>query len=402
MAFPTIEHTWPFPRNADAPLLPPPLLDECRAKGIVSMKMYDGAEVLLATGYDDVRTIATSAGISSDGRNPAFPYISAASRAGRGKRPSFDRLDPPEHDVHRRMIQPSLTVKRVREMRPFLEALIDSYMDEMERIGPGVDFVSVFAEPLPAAAIAKLLDLPDEDSSFFIEKIHVWMNDQGDPADVAAAAADINAYFERVFAERAGGDGEDLISKIIRENVEPGEIDLTQFLHTLHLMIAAGFDTTANVVVLGTKALLEHPTAWAELAADTDNELVPKAIEEILRYTTVAHTSLSRVSREPIPVGHEVIPAGTGIIASLMGANYDPAQFPDPETLDIHRDARSHLAFGIGLHQCVGQSLARLELAAVFERLPKRFPGLRIVSDEDDLEYRPAIIYGLRELRVAW
>jgi cytochrome P450 len=402
MVFQTIDTVWPFDRDPAAPLVPPPLIKECREKGIVTMTMYDGAQVLLATSYDDVREIAVSPHISSNGQHPNFPYISAASRAGRGKRPSFDRLDPPEHDLHRGMIGPTLTVKRVREMRPYLEDLVERLLDRMAAAGPGVDLVSTLAEPVPAAAIARLLDLPEDDIPFFIERTHVWMNDAGDPAEVAQAASDINKYFEQVFEARSGGAGEDLISKIIREHVDTGHIDLQQFLHTIHLLIAAGFDTTANVIVLGTLAMLKHPTAWAELAADTENALVPGAVEELLRYTSVAHTSLGRVALKPIPVRGEVIPAGQAVIGSLMGANYDPKKFPEPETLDIHRDAKAHLAFGIGIHQCVGQMLARLELATVFERLPKRFPGLKVVSTETELEYRPAIIYGLRELRVGW
>jgi cytochrome P450 len=402
MAFERIDTVWPFDRDPQAPLEPPPLIKECREKGIVTMTMYDGAKVLLATSYEDVREIAVSPRISSNGQHPNFPYISAASRAGRGKRPSFDRLDPPEHDLHRGMISPTLTVKRVREMRPYLEGLVERLLDRLEEAGPGVDLVSKFAEPIPAAAIARLLGLPEDDIPFFIERTHVWMNDAGDPAEVAQAASDINKYFERVFDERTGGDGGDLISKIIREHVDTGHIDLQQFLYTIHLLIAAGFDTTANVIVLGTLAMLRHPTAWAELAADTENALVPGAVEEILRYTSVAHTSLGRVALEQIPIGHEVIPAGQGVIGSIMGANYDPEKFPEPERLDIHRDARAHLAFGVGIHQCVGQALARLELATVFERLPKRFPRLKVVSNEVELEYRPAIIYGLRELKVGW
>ncbi len=261
MAIEKIDTAWPFDRDPHHPLEPPPLIKECREKGIVSTRMYDGRDVLLATRYDDVRTIAVSPDISSNGRHPNFPYISAAARAGRGKRPSFDRLDPPEHDLHRGMISPTLTVKRVREMRPFLEELVERLLDRLEEVGPGVDLVSEFAEPLPAAAIARLLDLPEQDIPFFIERIHVWMDDQGDPGEVARAAADITEYFERVFDERSSGGGEDLISKIIREHVETGHIDRQQFLHTIHLLIAAGFDTTANVIVLGTSALLQHTEA---------------------------------------------------------------------------------------------------------------------------------------------
>lgn len=398
-----LDETWPFPRDPKNPILPPPRLAELRKQGPVDIEMYDGTLTTLITDYDGVREVLQSRDVSSDGRLEGFPYITDVSRVNRGGRPTIDRLDPPEHDDQRNMLVSNFTIKRVRELRGFFEEFIDGKLDEIaakEAAGETVDLVADFAQPIPAAAIARLLDFPMTDVPFFLDRVHVWMNDKGDPADIRQAMDDITDYFERLIEERSGGDGQDLVSRLIRDQLEPGHLSRHQFLLTMHLLITGGFDTTANTIALGTMALLQEPEQWKELVDDTDDQLVAGAVEEILRYVSTAHNSVFRLTLNETPIGHTVIPAGKAVIATQMAANHDPAKWENPDTLDIHRDARDHLAFGLGLHQCIGQALARLELQIVFSKLTKRFPNLELVSPPEELDYRVAVVYGVERVPV--
>jgi cytochrome P450 len=398
----TAADTWPFPRDTARPFLPPPRLSEFQQLDeLTDIHMYDGTPATLATHFDDVREIIMSPDVSSDGSRTGYPYVSEASRFNRGKRATIDRLDDPEHKRQRSMLAGDFSIKRVRELRPFLDQYIAGLLDGLQAAGSSADLVTDFAELIPAAAIGRMLDLPEEDTDFFLDRVQRWMNDQNEPDDILLALNDITTYFESVVDERTGGSGEDLITRLIRDQVTPGHLSREQLLLTIHLLITAGFDTTAKTIALGTVALLDHETAWEELRADPS--LVPGAVEEIIRYISAAHNSVLRLAQAPLPVGHQVIPAGRAIIASTLAANHDPRHYPDPDRIDIHRNARDHLAFGMGLHQCLGQSLARVELQAVFSVLPGRFPNLEVAIPRDELAWNStAVIYGVDTLPVRW
>ncbi|MCU1614624.1 MAG: Cytochrome [Frankiales bacterium] len=394
---------WPFPRDARCPVLPPPRLAELRdSSPLADVSLYDGTQCTMLTRFDDVRDLLMSGNVSSDGRKPGYPYISEASRANRGGRPTIDRLDAPEHDHQRFMLAADFTVKRVRQLRPFIDELVSDLLDDMQSRGGPIDLVKDFAEPIPAAVIAKMLDLPLSDADFFLDRVQRWMSDTNDPADIRQAMADISAYLENVIDERSTGDADDLISRLVRDQLVPGNLSREQLVLTLHLLITAGFDTTANTIALGTASLLQHGSAWRELAENPDDELVDTAVEEIIRYVSVAHNSVFRLTTGPVGIGGEEIPEGRAIIALTMAANHDPAKFEHPDDIDIRRDAREHLAFGKGMHQCLGQALARVELRSVFQALPRRFPNLRLAQDLSSLTFRSSIVYGVDSLPVTW
>ena len=396
-----LSESWPFARDRACPVLPPPRLAEIRKLDrLVDIELYDGTPCTLATRYDDVRAIMMHPNTSSDATLEGFPYISAASRANRGERRTMERTDPPRHDELRSMLAAEFTIKKIRAYRPFLEALVERLLDQMEAAGPPADLVASLAEPVPAAVICELLDLPADDAPFFNERVHTWMNDLGDPRDIARAMTDITDYFERLIDVRADGGGQDLVSRLIRDQLQTGKISRPDLLLMFHLLITAGFDTTANSIALGTMALLEDGDAWRQLAADPT--LAAGAVEELQRYLSVAHNAVFRLTRGPVEIGDDVIPANHAVIASTLAANHDPDHYPDPARVDLNRDARDHLAFGVGLHQCLGQALARIELQVVFERLPQRFPGLRLDASVDDLRFRQAIVYGVETLPVRW
>lgn len=393
-----LEETWPFARDQEHPILPPPRLTELRKLGPVDIRLYDGTQTTLFTSYDDVVTIMmASEQVSADGRIEGFPYISQAARFNRGTRPTMDRLDPPEHDLQRAMLAPHVTVKKVAAMRPFVERFVEELLDRMaekERVGGTVDLVADYAQLIPAAVICALLDFPLDDIGFFFDRVNIWMNDKGDPADILKATSDMNEYFDRVIEERRGGSGEDLITVYVRDFVDTGKLSHEAFLYQLHELITGGFDTTANTISLGTISLLEQHDQW-ELLVDGDDEFISKAVEEILRYVSTAHNSIFRLTLRDLEVAGTAIPARRAVIASQMAANHDPAHYPDPDRIDLTRDARDHVAFGRGLHQCIGQALARMELRVAFGALSKRYPNLMLLRASNDLPYRTAVVYGV-------
>lgn len=400
-----VDHVWPFARDHEQPMLPPPLIADLRNDGDpVSVPLYDGQRAVLLTKYDDVVTTLKHANTSSNGRAEGFPYISDSARANRGSRQTFDRLDPPVHDEQRGMLTPSFTPKRIGALRPAVEETVDALLDSLEPRG-SAELLTEFAELVPARVVTKLMGLPYEDSDFFLDRVHRWMNDKNDVADIAQAMTDVKDYFSDVVDQRiaSGGAGDDLISLLVREQLLPGRIDRDQLIITLHLLLTAGFETTANAIALGTLALLENKDAWDELAATEDEALVRGAVEEILRFVSPAHQVALRIAAGPIPIGHHVIQPGQGIIATVMGANHDPAKFEQPDRLYIHRsNARDHLAFGTGIHQCLGQNLARLELQVVFAKLPRRIPGMQLSTPITDLTFRSHSIAYTAPVPVHW
>ena len=392
---------WNWPLARGCPLSPPPELAEIREQEpITEVGLWDGSTAWLATRYHDIRALLADPALSSDTSRPGFPQSSATAVAQRGGQKSFVRMDPPAHDQHRLMLTADFMVRHVRELRPYLDQLLDRVFEDMEATGGPVDLVKVLAQPVPANVITQLLDLPPEDSDFFLDRVNTWMSLDSTPEQAAAAGQDALDYFDRLIDIRSADLRDDLVSRLIRDHLMTGDLTRHELQHMLHLLLVGGFDTTANMIALGTLTFLEHPEQVRDLVADP--ELVPKAVEELLRFLSVAHHVAFRQAADEVKIGGKCIHAGDGVIAPLIAANHDPEVFADPGRFDIHRDARGHLAFGYGIHQCLGQALARVELQAVFARLFQRFPTLRLDGAVEDLRFKNALIYGVEELPVTW
>ena len=309
-------------------------------------------------------------------------------------------MDPPKHDEHRLMLTADFMVRRVRELRPFLDEIITEALEDMAKGTKPADLVAILGQPVPAKIITVLLGLPDDRAPWFQDRITTWMR-LGTPSDVAALAGqDVLDFLAQLIQERRGNLGDDLVSRLIRDHLQAGELSEVELQHMLHLLLVGGFDTTANMIALGTLMFLRHPDQLAEVRRNP--ELVPAAVEELLRYLSVAHHVGFRLAIDELEVGGRCIHAGDGVIAPIMAANWDPAAFPDPHRFDIHRSARTHLAFGYGVHQCLGQALARVELQAVFSKLFQRFPNLSLAVPFEELQFTDAIIYGVEALPVTW
>jgi cytochrome P450 len=374
---------------------------ELRATCPVSkVSTWNGREAWLLTRYADIRAVLADPGISSDLTIEGFPEPTPTVAAARGGQKNFARMDPPAHDEHRRMLAPDFKIHHVAELRGYLNELVDVLLDRMEEVGGPLDLVDMLAQPVPSSVICQILDLPTERSDFFQDRVKTWMSFDNPPAVASQANQDILDYFSQVVDERFDKPGDDLISRMITNQVKTGHLGKVELLHILQLLLVGGFDTTANMIALGTLTLLNHPDQLAMLRDDPS--LVNSAVEELLRYLSVAHQVAFRLATDDIEVGAQCIHAGEGVIAPIAAANRDPEVFADPDKFDITRDARRHVAFGFGLHQCLGQPLARIELQVVFSKLFVRFPNLRLAGNADDLAFRNSIIYGVAELPVIW
>jgi cytochrome P450 len=390
-----------YPFQRESPLSPPSDLAHVRATEPVSrVQLWDGSHAWLVTRYEDVRQALIDKQISSDTTRPGFPQASETAVKFRKGQRVFVRMDAPKHDLHRMMLTADFTVRHVREYRPYLDDMIDKLFDEMEQTGSPVDLVGAFALVVPSRVITRILDLPPEDSEFFLDRVKTSMNLDSTPDEIAQSGADTLQYFARVIDERADGDGDDLISRLVRERVTTGQLTKEELSHILHLILVGGFDTTANMIALGTLLFLQNPDQIELLRRSPG--LLPNAVEELLRYLSVAHHVAYRQAKGATEIaGHEVVD-GEAVVAPLMAANHDPEIFGSPERFDITRDARGHIAFGYGIHQCLGQGLARVELQAVFGKLFHRFPTLALATQIESLRFRNSIIYGVESLPVSW
>jgi cytochrome P450 len=310
-------------------------------------------------------------------------------------------MDDPEHGYYRRMTIPDFTVKRINELRPRVEEIADGAAEQLRAAGPPADLVANFALPIPSLVISELLGVPYSDHAFF-EDASKRMMRSATEEEVAAARTELVQYLDSLvdaFSRDSSQTG--LIGRLARGELARGELTRDHLVGTAMLLLTAGHETTANVITLGTVALLEHPEQLARFRTDPD--VVPGVVEELLRFTSVADSAGIRVATADIDIAGERIRAGEGVMIPNGPANFDPEAFPEPDEFDIHRGSRKHNAFGYGIHQCLGQNLARLELQIALPLLFERFPTLALATPATELEPRRAdAIQGVEELIVTW
>ncbi|MBP2366503.1 cytochrome P450 [Pseudonocardia parietis] len=391
-----------FPLQRQCPFAPPPEYDRLRTEEPVSqVQLPTGGTAWLVTRYEDVRTVLSSPVFSADGTRPGFPTL-LPGQAQVLARPPFIRMDPPQHSFYRRMLIQEFTVKRIKTMRPGIQAIVDRLLDDLLTRTPPVDLVEAFALPVPSLVICQLLGVPYDDHEFFQSRSKIAVSTASTAEQFATVLGDLRAYMDGLITRKQQHPGDDLMSKLVTEQLEPaGELGREELLMMCLMLLNAGHETTANMISLGTMALLEHPAQLAALRSDP--ELLPGTVEELLRYLSIADVVTTRIAAEDTELSGTPIRAGEGVIALLAAADWDPAVFAEPERFDVHRGNRHHVGFGYGVHQCLGQNLARLELEIVFSTLFARIPTLRVAAPADELPYKHGtLLYGLHELPVTW
>jgi cytochrome P450 len=396
--------TYPMARSSACPFDPPPELASLRtAEPVSQVRLWDGTTPWLVTGYENQRAILADPRFSADVRLDGYPHTTETSKARRRESRMFIVMDNPEHDVFRRMLTRDFMVKRVESLRPRIQEIVDGLIDDMLKAGPPTDLVQAFALPLPSLVICELLGVPYDDHDFFQRCSRTMVSTRSTVEQALGAADELRDYLGALVARKAEKPTDDLLGRLVSQHMASGALSHKEATDMAVLLLIAGHETTANMIALGTVALLQHPDQLAELRRGDDPALVGKTVEELLRYLTIVHFGRRRVALEDVEVGGHTIKAGDGVILANDAGNRDEAAFPDADKLDIHRDARHHIAFGYGIHQCLGQPLARVELQVVYGTLYKRIPSLALAIPFNDVNFKTdMIIYGVHSLPVTW
>ncbi|WP_327418436.1 cytochrome P450 [Streptomyces sp. NBC_01233] len=385
--------TLPTERQSGCPFDPPAELIDARRHGPISRYTHPGGKPgWMITGYDLVRSVLADPRFSSrkDLLNVVDFEIPPAPPG------EFLLMDDPQHSRYRKPLVGKFTARRMRLLTERIEQITTDCLDAMEKAGPSADLVTAFAKPIPTIIICELLGVPYVDRASFQEQIDKFMNGETGDEELMAAYTATQNYLAQLVAAKRANPTDDVLSELADSDLTDEELQGISLI-----LLAAGFDTTANMLSLGTFALLQNPEQLAALRADP--ALIDQAVEELLRYLSVAK-SFMRTALEDVEVGGQTIEAGTTVVLSYNTANRDSERYPDPHTLDLRRDSGGHLAFGHGIHLCLGAQLARIEMRVAFSALLKRFPTLRLAVPAEDVALRPetADIHGVKSLPVTW
>lgn len=393
-----------LPMRRNSPLDPPAEYRRLREEAPVSRLAFpDGKVGWLLTRHQDVRAVLADDRFSADRRRVSSPVRrfpirpnAPAVRAG-----SLIGMDPPEHTRYRRMLTRYFTVRRMRELAPRIGQIVSEHLDAMERSGRTADLVPAFARPIPSLVICELLGVPYEDKLTFQRCTSTLLSLSASEDAISAARDELWQYMLDLVAAKRQHPDEALLGSLIQTGAADTALTDERLAGIGQLLLAAGHETTANMLALGTYALLSHPDQLCALRQEAD--LVNSAVEELLRYLTIVQFGTVRVAREDIDFAGRRIRAGETVVASLAAADRDPMQFPEPDELDLARPASQHVAFGHGIHQCLGQQLARVEMKVAYSSLFRRFPRLRLAVRPDEVAMRDDMfIYGVHRLPVAW
>jgi len=393
---------YPTPRDGKCPFAPPPEL-LATEKSVSRARTWDGNTPWLITGHAAQRTILSDPRVSANDHLPGFPFPTqhqAETTAGRPKT-IFD-LDGAEHARLRRMLTSSFSRKRMQALRPGIQQVTDDLIDKMLAGPAPVDLVEALSLPLPSLMICDLLGVPYTDHGFF-QKHAVVATARNVTAEVSAQSfVELSGYLGTLITAKIDAPAEDVLSDLGAQ-VSAGELTISEAATMGLIMLIAGHETSANMITLSTALLLQNPDQLTLLRETEDPKVISAAVEELLRYLSIAHLGQRRIALEDIEIDGETIRAGDGIIAPLPAANWDPMAFPEPEKLDLTREARHHHTFGWGPHQCIGQQLARIELEVVFSTLYRRIPTMRLAVGFDELEFKgDSLAYGIHELPISW
>ena len=389
----------PVPRAAHCPLHPPAEFVNWREEPGLRRAMYHGQPAWIVSRYQDIRAALTDPRLSAE----TIPdSIKPSSAADNNVPVIFARTDDPEHHRLRRMLTGNFTFRRCESMRPQIQELVDHFLGEMITKGPPADIVRDFGLPVPSLVIALLLGVPPEDLPLFQHHTTVGLDTRSSEEEKAHGFGAMYTYIQQLVYRKEREPTDDLISRLATEYIATGQLDHETAAMTGVIMMQAGHETTANMISLGTVALLEHPDIFKRLGQTDDHAVIANIVEELMRYLTIVHSQVDRVAIEELTIGGQLIRAGDWVLMNLPAANWDTEFVDNPEALDADRNTRGHLAFGYGVHQCIGANLARVEMQVAFATLARRLPGLKLAVSPGELRFKEADIYGMKELPVTW
>ncbi|WP_197377049.1 cytochrome P450 [Mycolicibacterium baixiangningiae] len=372
------------------------------SSGVTTILTPFGVPATLLTRYEDIKKALSDPAVFANGGLPGDPpgpsTVSVLDRSA-ARTGNLLVMNPPEHQVLRRMLTPAFTVHRMKKLKPRIAEIVESHLDAMEQRRPPVDLVSSFALPIPSLVICELLGVPYRDRESFQQRTVRQLDISVGADERFALQMEGREYMRSLVSNVRSAPGEDILGMLVRDH--GNELTDDEVVGVAGLLLLAGHETTSNMLSLGTLALLQRPDQL--VAVREDPTAIAPAVEELLRYLSIVHSGSPRITTTDVDIAGTLIPAGQLVVMSLPSGNRDPQFVDAPDELDIHRGAPGHLAFGHGIHHCLGAPLARLEMQIAFPALLRRFPELALAEPFSGIDFRPFnLVYGLRSLQVTW
>ncbi|MFJ8962666.1 cytochrome P450 [Lentzea sp. NPDC102401] len=383
---------------------PAPRLTKLSSQGPIHRIEHNGEQLWLVTSHEVARTLLADPRMSADRykvkrlRDKLHPemrekFVDSGSRTG-----AFITTDPPDHTRYRRLLARQFTMRRMRTLTERIEQIVAERLDVMIAAGPPADLIRDFALPVPSLVICELLGVPTPDRAHF----------QGDTIELLDMATDLEGlievgtrmhrYMRDLVRHKRDRPEDDLLSEL----AATGAMSDDELVGLANLLLIAGHETTTNMLGLGVLALLEHPEQLRALRDDPQG-LMGTAVEEMLRYLSIIDTGIVRYALAEVHVGEVTIHEGDTVMCSVIAANRDAAECPDPGEFRVDRPRTRHLSFGHGVHQCLGNELARVEMSVSFRELLRRLPGLRLAVPAEHVRVRTtSTIFGVKRLPVTW
>jgi cytochrome P450 len=395
----TVPENHGLPMARSCPFDPPDALTQLRQEAPISRLVFpDGHRGWVVTSHALARTVLADQRFSNrnEYRHWPVPRGRLTTRHVPTLPGMFSRLDPPEYMRYRRLLAGQFTVRRMAMLEPRIVEIVDACIDEMLAQGPPADLLRSFAIPIPSQMICELIGVPTADRQDFLLRSNVLVDMKATAIESATAWAFIYDYVHKLVLAKRTEPGDDMLSDLTDSDLTDEELTGVGVS-----LVIAGLESTANMIALGIYVLLEHRDQLDVLLNDLD--LMENAVEELVRHQTIIHIGPFRGALEDVELGGQLVKRGEVVLVNLPTANRDPAYFDDPDRLDLHRKTTGHVGFGHGVHQCIGQQLARAELRVSWHALLSRMPDLRLVASRDQIAMRNEMgVYGVHSLPVAW
>ncbi|HET8845157.1 MAG TPA: cytochrome P450 [Ktedonobacteraceae bacterium] len=387
---------------------PFPVLKNLRiTEPLYRFESLNGRPTWMLTRYEDVLAILKDPRFVKDVRHALSPEVAAKVMSHAQARVTLRHhmlaSDVPDHTRLRRMVSKVFTPRMSEQLRGSIQQITDELLDHVLPLGQ-MDLINDFAFPLPITVICELLGVPHENR----QKVRAWssaffdqgVSTQGD-SEEPAELVEFVRYLKALIIEKRERPDDRLVSQLVHVEEAGDKLSENELIAMIWLLLVAGHETTVNLIGNGTLELLQHPDQWHMLRANPS--LIERAVEELLRYTSPVMVGTGRWASEDVEMYGKRIAQGEMVWLSLMGANTDPQRFPAAEKLDITREENEHLAFGKGIHYCLGAPLARLEGQIAFATLLRRLPDLHLAVKSEEIRWRPGLLlHGLQELPVAF